>query len=524
MPVPELSLTDRPLTDSGPADVAAAAMIPGDDGSPAMPGPGAAELAAAHGVDLPGLLARVRKSDDGGAKPGEVIAVPLPARAADEPGPVELLLVGVGDRSTTAYRRAGAALAKRLTGRRQVASAVTGPADPAAVQAFAEGLALAAYSYSRKSVPAKPASLPVQAARLHVDADAPAGVAELEAALARAATVARAVHLARDLTNTPSNVKDPSWLAEQAVEIAERAGLSVRIRDERELAAEGFGGLLAVGSGSARPPRLIEVGYRPEGADGTEPHVVLVGKGITFDSGGLSIKPNEGMVAMKADMAGGAAVLAVLGALPELAVKVRVTGLVAAAENLPSGTAYRPDDVITQYGGTTVEVQNTDAEGRLVVADALAYADRNLDPTVLIDLATLTGAATLALSRKIGALYATDSADRIAESLLRAGAEAGDRLWRMPLVDDYREALDSDIADLCHIATDKHIGGGSITAALFLREFTGGRPWLHLDIAGPGKVEAEDHEITKGGTGFGVRALLRWLGSDQPVPDWPDRP
>ncbi|HKA69032.1 MAG TPA: leucyl aminopeptidase [Actinomycetes bacterium] len=519
MPVPGLFLTDRPLTEPGTADVAAAALIPGENGSPAMPGRGAVELAAAHGIDLTSLLARVRKSDDGGAKPGEVITVPLPARADDDPGPVELLLAGVGDRSTTAYRRAGAAVAKRATGRRRVASAVAAGDEPAAVRAFAEGLALAAYSYSRKSGPAKPASQPVEAATLHVTPGAPAGLAELEATLAKAATVARAVHLARDLTNTPSNIKDPAWLAARAGEIADRPGLTLRVWDEDQLAADGFGGILAVGRGSVRPPRLIQLAYEPTAADGTESHVVLVGKGITFDSGGLSIKPNEGMVAMKADMAGGAAILAVLGALPDLAVPVRVTGLVATAENLPSGTAYRPDDVITQYGGTTVEVVNTDAEGRLVVADALAYADRNLDPTVLIDLATLTGAATLALSRKIGALYATDSADQIAAMLLRAGAEAGDRLWRMPLVEDYREAIHSEIADLCHLSTDRHLGGGSITAALFLREFTGGRPWLHLDIAGPGKVESEEYEITKGGTGFGVRALLHWLDSDRPLPE-----
>ncbi|MCI0687448.1 MAG: leucyl aminopeptidase [Sporichthyaceae bacterium] len=517
MPVPELSLTDRPLTEPGPADVAAAALLPADDDAPPVPGTGAVELAEAHGVDLPSLLARVRKSEAAGGKPGEVITVPLPARTGPDPGPVELLLVGVGDRSTTAYRRAGAALAKRLTGRRAVASAVTDGADPAAVQAFAEGLALAAYSFKRKSTPAKPATLPVQAAALHVGAAAD-GLADQEAALARARTVAAAVYLARDLTNTPANVKDPSWLADQAATIAEQARLSIEAWDVQRLATEGFGGLLAVGTGSSRPPRLIKLGYTPAGSDGTEPHVVLVGKGITFDSGGLSIKPNDAMVPMKADMAGGGAVMAVLSALPELDVRVRVTGLVAAAENLPSGSAYRPGDVITQYGGTTVEVLNTDAEGRLVVADALAYADRHLDPTVLIDLATLTGAATLALSRRIGALYATGSADQVAEALLRAGAEAGDRLWRMPLVDDYRHALDSAIADLRHISMDRHISGGSITAALFLREFTGGRPWVHLDIAGPGKVEAEEHEISKGGTGFGVRALLRWLGSAEPVP------
>ncbi len=236
---------------------------------------------------------------------------------------------------------------------------------------------------------------------------------------------------------------------------------------------------------------------------------MLVGKGITFDSGGLSLKPNEGMIAMKADMAGGAAVIATMGALRELDVRVRVTGLVAAAENLPSGSAMRPGDVITHYGGRTVEVLNTDAEGRLVLADALAYADAVLEPDVVVDLATLTGAATMALTRRIGALFATD--DRLAAALEAASAASGDRLWRMPLVEDYRCVLDSPIADLAHVPRDRKVSGGAITAALFLREFVGGRPWAHLDMAGPGKIDADEHENTKGGTGYGVRLLLRWL-------------
>jgi leucyl aminopeptidase len=229
-------------------------------------------------------------------------------------------------------------------------------------------------------------------------------------------------------------------------------------------------------------------------------HVVLVGKGITFDSGGLSLKPTDGMVAMKADMAGAAAVIGV---------KVRVTGLVAAAENLPSGSAMRPGDVITHYGGRTVEVLNTDAEGRLVLADALAYAHAHLDPDVVIDLATLTGAATTALTRRIGALFSPD--DRLAEALCAAGEAGGDRLWRLPLVEDYRPALDSPVADLAHVPRDRKVQGGAITAALFLREFTGGRVWAHVDMAGPGKIDADEHENTKGGTGYGVRLLLRWL-------------
>ncbi len=256
---------------------------------------------------------------------------------------------------------------------------------------------------------------------------------------------------------------------------------------------------------------MIRLGYTPAGASPATPHVVLVGKGITFDSGGLSLKPTDGMVAMKADMAGGAAVIGAMSALAALAVPVRVTGLVAAAENLPSGSAFRPGDVITHYGGTTVEVLNTDAEGRLVLADALAYADANLDPDVVVDLATLTGAATLALSRRMAALFSND--DKLAKALIDAADAGGDRIWRMPLVEEYRPALDSPVADLAHVphAQNRKVQGGAITAALFLREFVGDRPWAHIDMAGPGKIDGDEHENTKGGTGYGVRLLLRWL-------------
>jgi leucyl aminopeptidase len=321
-----------------------------------------------------------------------------------------------------------------------------------------------------------------------------------------ARAIAGAVALARDLANMPSARKTPAWLASEAVRVAAASGLTARIWEPGELAAAGFGGLLAVGQGSARPPRLIELGYQPAGW--TE-HVVLAGKGITFDSGGLSLKPSDAMKPMKTDMAGGAAVIAAMSALARLGATVRVTGLVAAAENMPSGSAMRPGDIITHYGGRTTEVLNTDAEGRLVLADALAYADAVLRPDVLLDIATLTGAARVALGSVIGALYATE--DGLARALLAAAAQSGEPLWRMPLVDDYRDGLESPVADLANVP---HGGGpraGSIQAALFLREFTGTRPWAHLDIAGAARSGAEDGERPKGATGFGTRLLLRWL-------------
>jgi leucyl aminopeptidase len=264
---------------------------------------------------------------------------------------------------------------------------------------------------------------------------------------------------------------------------------------------------------------MIELTYAPAGAEspggpgGADTHIVLAGKGITFDSGGLSLKPGDGMRLMKTDMSGGATVIAVMSALAALGVRARVTGLVAAAENMPSGSAMRPGDVITAYGGRTVEVLNTDAEGRLVLADLLAYADATLNPDVTIDLATLTGAARIALGASIGALYASD--DRLAGALRDAGSAAGEPLWRMPMPADYASALTSVTADIAHIPSSmngaRNGQAGSIVAAMFLREFTGGRPWAHLDIAGPARAGGDDGEITKGGTGFGTRLLLRWL-------------
>lgn len=472
-------------------------------GAELIPGTGA--LGTALGVDAAGHLRRARATGSA----GEVTTVPLLA-AGTEPGTVEtVLLVGIGDGSPASLLRAAAA-ACRTSGQRGRVLVWLAPDGPAGK--VVEGWGLAAYAMRKRS--GQPGDAP---ALRRIDVVAVADEVgdevgdEVAQEVARAAATVRAVHLARDLANTPANEKSPQWLAGQAMRRGARAGLDVRVWDERELAADGFGGLLGVGQGSARPPRLVRLDHRPTGSS-RRPHVALVGKGIVFDSGGISIKPAGGMESMKTDMAGAAAVLAVMTALRELGVDIRVTGLLAIAENLPGDAALRPGDVIAPYGGRrTVEITNTDAEGRLVLADALAYADLVLRPDAIVDIATLTGAASLALGRLDAPLFATDEA--LAAALLRAAGESGERLWRMPLVDDYRPALESTTADLVNSVTDRGLGGGSITAALFLREFAGGRPWAHLDIAGTGRADGAVHELSRGGTGFGVRLLLRLLAS-----------
>ena len=448
-----------------------------------------AELVALPDTDVPALLAR--ESAKGAA--GEVLVVPV----LDGGPPERILLLGTGDGSTAALRKAGAAAARRAKGSKSLAVDLRGLVlSPDGLRGFVEGTLLAAYAFTLDAGAPPPALQDVTV----VCADP----VPLQVALAEAVTTAAATATARDLVNTPSLVKSPDWLAKQATTLLR--GLTVTVRDEKLLAREGFGGVAAVGMGSTRPPRIIEASW-----DGGGPrHVVLVGKGITFDSGGLSLKSTDGMLTMKSDMGGAAAVLATLRAVADLRLPLRLTALAMVSENMPSGTAQRPGDVITQYGGRTVEVLNTDAEGRLVLADGLAYADLVLDADVIVDVATLTGAMPVALGKQYAGLFASD--DALAGQLLAAGEASGERVWRMPLVEDYRPALDSPVADLRNIGNPRlKLQGGAITAALFLREFTGGRPWAHLDIAGPAWSGAEDDELSKGGTGYGVRLLVRWL-------------
>ncbi len=317
-------------------------------------------------------------------------------------------------------------------------------------------------------------------------------------------TIGQRVLLARRWGNEPSNVKDPQWLAGQAVELAGQ-GLRVSVWDQDELQRRGFTGLTTVGAGSASPPLLVTMDYRGAAGD----PVVLVGKGITFDTGGLSLKPAAGMPLMKTDMTGAAAVMGAMAAIRDLRLPIRVVGILAVAENMPSGTAMRPGDVIRHYGGRSTEILNTDAEGRLVLADCLAYAAARLKPRYLVDLASLTGAATLGLGRQHAALYGTD--ERLLRGLESAGEASGDAVWRMPLVPDYRAAIESTVADAANTNTLPGISAGSITAALFLQPFAGDTPWAHLDIAGAARADADRPDTKRGATGFGVSLLTSWL-------------
>ncbi len=438
-------------------------------------------------VGDPGALLQ-RERGKGG--PGELVAVPVEGSDLER-----VLLVGTGGATPSDLRRAGAALARRAKDAASLAVDLRELGlDGPGLRGLAEGLLLASYAFTQK---AEPKGRALQTITVVAD---PGLQADLDAAL----VVVRATAAARDLVNTPSLLKTPDWLAGSARTLLD--GLQVDVLDEVELAERGFGGIIGVGQGSTRPPRLVQARYD----GGAGPHVVLVGKGITFDSGGLSLKPNASMLEMKSDMGGAAAVLATVRAVADLALPLRVTVLAAVAENLPSGTAQRPGDVLTQYGGRTVEVLNTDAEGRLVLADALAYADLELAPDLVVDVATLTGAMPVALGKRCAGLFASD--DALAEQLVAAGEASGEQVWRMPIVDDYRPTLDSPIADLRNIGQPgRKLQGGSIVAALFLREFTGGRPWAHLDIAGPAFTGSDEDERTKGGTGFGVRLLTAWL-------------
>ncbi|GAB3583862.1 M17 family metallopeptidase [Amycolatopsis endophytica] len=443
---------------------------------------------------------------------GAELAVLVPA-GADEPehsgkaGEVRRAgdgwLVGIGAGEPADWRAAGAALAREAA---DTAKAVQIELDDGVtgeqVAELALGALLGGYRFK---VGADTAKSGLRTIRL-VTRVAPSH----ERVVERVRVLAAASALARDLANTPSNVKNPAWLADTAARVAgEVPGLSVTIRDEQWLAAQGFGGVLAVGGGSASPPRLIELTYRPRGA---VRHLLLVGKGITFDTGGLSIKPADGMHLMRTDMAGGGAVIAAARAIASLRLPVRVTALVPSAENHVSGSSYRPGDVVRHYGGRTAEVANTDAEGRMVMADALAYGIRRFTPDAAIDVATLTGAMKVALGLRTGGLFATD--DKLADGIREAGASVGEAWWRMPLLEAHADAVRGELADVKQAPG----GPGGITAALFLKEFTEGLPWAHLDIAGPARAEQPYAEVVPGATGFAARTLVAFaeaFGSDQ---------
>ena len=407
-------------------------------------------------------------------------------------------LVRSADRSGTAVFLLSSALAERATGE---------PAPGAharAVHAAAEGAVLAGYRYlSYKSEEDDGRVERVVIGGVGLD---PAASAE---GARRGAVVADAVCLARDLVNEPPSSMTPGTIARIAGEqVATRQGVTLEIWDEDRIAAERLGGLLGVSRGSAEPPRLLIVRYEPDGAEDGEsvPHVVLVGKGITFDSGGLSLKTADGMVTMKTDMSGAAAVLAAVSACGDLGVRVRVTAITPVTENMPGGRAIKPGDVLTIRNGKTIEVLNTDAEGRLVLADGLSLA-AEMEPDAIVDLATLTGACVVALGGSIAGVFGNDV--RLVDAIRDASARAGERTWPLPMPREYRSHIDSDVADMKNMG--KAGQAGAIAAALLLERFTDGVRWAHLDIAGPARSDEDAGVLTKGGTGFGVRTLLELL-------------
>ncbi|HUQ38901.1 MAG TPA: leucyl aminopeptidase [Acidimicrobiales bacterium] len=422
------------------------------------------------------------------------------ALLADDGGTV--LAVGMGDEADldgNALRKAAAAMVRASWKEPALAfSWSTGAVKPAdAVQAIVEGALLASYRFG---------------AYRTEDRSCRIGDLTLVGGAARAATtgiergtrIATAVALARDLVNEPPGGLTPRRLAEVATDVGEEAGLSVTVWDENDIAREKLGALAGVAAGSAEPARLIRLAYDPPGRPRAT--VALIGKGITFDSGGLSLKTADGMVQMKTDMGGAAAVLAAMTVLPSLNLPIRVLGFLPTTENMPGGRATKPGDVLRARNGTTIEVLNTDAEGRLVLADGICLAlEEGVD--AIVDLATLTGAVSIALGKEIAAVLGNDQG--LVDQVRGAADRSGEKVWQLPLPPEYRCHLDSEIADIKN--TGRPGQAGTIAGALFLERFVGDTPWAHLDIAGTARSEEDSGFLSKGGTGYGVRLLVELL-------------
>ena len=491
------------MSEASPHLVEADAIVIGvtKEAGGALPVPGTKDVDEALGGTLAQTLATLGATGEA----GEVTRIPSGGRLA---APL-IAAVGMGAAAggndaafdPEALRRAaGAAVRALLAGRRargtgDMRIALALPArDAAEIGAVALGGLLGGYAFRRyRTEPAPSADLTVLA---HASDAAPAAQ--------RAQVLADAVSLVRDLVNTGPSDLVPAMFAARAEQVAADGGLAITVLDEQALAEGGYGGILGVGQGSVNPPRLVRLEHAPEGAARS---LVLAGKGITFDSGGLSLKPAKSMESMKSDMSGAAAVLGAMQAIAALALPVRVVGYLSIAENMPSGTAQRPSDVLTMFGGTTVEVTNTDAEGRLVLADVLAASAAD-SPDVLIDVATLTGAQLVALGPLVGGVMAND--DGLRDAVVDAGRRAGEAMWPMPLPAELAKGLESPVADLVNLPADSR-GGGMLIGGLFLQEFVpDGVRWAHLDIAGPAFNESGPHGYTpKGGTGAATRTLVQ---------------
>jgi len=451
-----------------------------------------------------GQLAGALEANGFSGKRGEVVAYPTFGKL----GARTLVLTGLGDQSDEPGRRGetlrrayGAAIKKaRDEGARKVAAALPDGADDDDIGEIVEGLTLALYRYTRyKTGEAASPKKQVEAIELWSTS------AISTDAIAHGQAVAAGVELARDLVNTISNDKTPPQIAETAREVATETELGFKMLDREALEKGGYNSIITVGKGSSADPRLVELTYEPAG--GATKTIALVGKTITFDSGGLDLKTQDGMYSMKSDMGGGASVIGAMKAIAMLQPKVRVIGIMTAAENMPSGTAMRPSDVVKALNGKTFEIGNTDAEGRMVLADAVTHAAR-LGADEIIDLATLTGAKMIALGNVAVAVMGNNQ--DLIDRFMTAAGDAGERVWQLPTWDEYKDALKSDIADL---KSTGGRGGGAITAALFIGEFVEGKPWIHLDIAGSAMTDADGPYTPKGATGVMVRSLVKYVES-----------
>jgi leucyl aminopeptidase len=452
-----------------------------------------------------GLINELIGSRDFEAKPSQISTIytrgSLPAK--------RIVLVGLGKRGEFDLEKLRAAYAKvmqhlRSLNIKQATTSIDSGLLPGSIdrpaQAVAEGALLGLYQYAPfKTVDRENLKDVEQLTILVEENDFPG----IDGAVENAQAIGRAVYFTRDLVSAPANQMTPTILAEEAVEIATGRGVSCTVFDKAGLVELGMNSLLSVASGSNEEPRFIILEYM--GGQETAPPIVLVGKGITFDSGGICLKPSDKMDEMKTDMAGGAAVIGTIMACADLRLPLNVVGLIPATENMPSGTALKPGDVFTSYSGKTVEVINTDAEGRLILADALAYAS-NYKPAAIIDLATLTGACVVALGEEVTGMMGTD--DKLKSELREASRQTGELVWELPLWENYHELIKSDIADY-----KNHGGrwGGAITASAFLSKFVGDFPWVHLDIAGPAWTDKGKTYIPKGASGVGVRLLVEFL-------------
>jgi leucyl aminopeptidase len=446
-------------------------------------GPGADEVVTALGPWVEGYLA----DQEFTGKANQVATLP-----GGSTGYGRVMLVGVGDEVDAEILRRAAATAGRATSRHVTVATTLGQLGvDGAAEFVAFGYLLGQYRFEKYLSEPKPATTE-RLVLVGADDDA-------LAAAHRGEVLAQAVAYARDLINEPAAAKPPAELAARAGEIAGRHGMEIRVYEESEFDAEGFGGLKAVNAGATNPGRMVVMRYRPDGARRS---LAMVGKGIVFDSGGLSIKPAASMETMKTDMSGAAAVFAAIDAIATLGIVVNVTAIAPLTENVIGGAAQRPGDVMRARNGKTIEVLNTDAEGRLVLADGLSLAAED-QPDLIVDIATLTSSCQIALGPKIAGMWSDD--EEAAAMVASAAERAGEKLWRMPLEREYRSHVESSVADM------KNTGeryGGAISAALILSEFAGDGPWVHLDIAGPARAAKAEHYLAVGGAGFGVRLLV----------------